>query len=429
MVAFWNRPVRYLGFGQRISEISGRLRNEHVRWLDTVKDTLCLGPDSFFLAVSTLDRFLGEVQARPRYLRCIALSCLFLAAKVCEEEEHVPSTRDLINATSADFTAGDVLRMERIILDKLGWSLLDSPTALQFLEALHPLVLDVHPVLLAPYGRTLSAGRHLKLIAGRMRRALYDHRILRYPPSLLAMETLRLEVEISCSQFSQDIMDALWDTLEWKPRGDQFDLSSLLSSILHLELKVDAMVVYSLGGPREEPVTGVAPGGKKRRRQRTESKCTEGRPAAKKFQEDESEIDDAYACIRHLFPVASPPAATVDIQAIARSVPPPGTPCLPPGTPMTCISCFSIPGTPLSCGLQSTASTPRTPASPTLLNRIRTAIFGTEEFPSLPPCWTAGLSSPGGTDGSGQEHNGPQRTYAEVLRTHLNLPRVAALTV
>ena len=85
---------------------------------------------------------------------------------------------------------------------------------MQFLEALHSLLLDVHPTLLLPYSRDLTPGRHLQLVTGRMKRALRDHRILRYPPSLLAMETLRLEVELACPQFAPEIMESMSRALE-----------------------------------------------------------------------------------------------------------------------------------------------------------------------------------------------------------------------
>ena len=48
---------------------------------------LRLGPDTFFMAVYALDRFLHSVQAQLKYLQCVVVSCLFLAAKICEEEE------------------------------------------------------------------------------------------------------------------------------------------------------------------------------------------------------------------------------------------------------------------------------------------------------------------------------------------------------
>ena len=43
-------------------------------------DTLCL-------SVALLDSFLGQVKAKVKYITCLALTCLYLAAKLCEEDE------------------------------------------------------------------------------------------------------------------------------------------------------------------------------------------------------------------------------------------------------------------------------------------------------------------------------------------------------
>uniref|UniRef100_A0A671PBQ9 Cyclin I n=1 Tax=Sinocyclocheilus anshuiensis TaxID=1608454 RepID=A0A671PBQ9_9TELE len=69
------------------TDISPEKRDEAVRWLRDVHSQLKLYPETLCLAIGILDRFLSAIKARPKYLRCIAISCFFLAVKTSEEDE------------------------------------------------------------------------------------------------------------------------------------------------------------------------------------------------------------------------------------------------------------------------------------------------------------------------------------------------------
>jgi cyclin G2 len=62
----------------------GDMRDVTVAWL---ANTFQRTPHSLVLAVNYLDRFLAAVKVQPKYIKCVAAACYFIAAKVvCEKE-------------------------------------------------------------------------------------------------------------------------------------------------------------------------------------------------------------------------------------------------------------------------------------------------------------------------------------------------------
>ncbi|CAL8238040.1 unnamed protein product, partial [Merluccius merluccius] len=152
------------------TDVSPAQRDEAVRWLTELHGRLRLYPETLALAVSILDRFLAPIKARPKYLRCIAIACFFLAAKTCEEDECVPCLSALAAASGCDCSVSEVGRMERLILDKLHWNL-HTATPLHFLQIFHAL-------LVSGGSRVLGGGsrsQHLALLTRRLQHCMADH--------------------------------------------------------------------------------------------------------------------------------------------------------------------------------------------------------------------------------------------------------------
>nr|XP_030733789.1 cyclin-I isoform X3 [Globicephala melas] len=116
-----------------ITNVSPSQRDEVIQWLAKLKYQFNLYPETFALASSLLDRFLATVKAHPKYLSCIAISCFFLAAKTVEEDERIPVLKVLARDSFCGCSSSEILRMERIILDKLNWDL-HTATPLDFLH-------------------------------------------------------------------------------------------------------------------------------------------------------------------------------------------------------------------------------------------------------------------------------------------------------
>uniref|UniRef100_A0A3Q3N1U0 Cyclin I n=1 Tax=Mastacembelus armatus TaxID=205130 RepID=A0A3Q3N1U0_9TELE len=165
------------------TDISPAQRDEAVRWLTELHGRLQLYPESLVLAVSILDRFLAPIKARPKYLRCITIACFFLAAKTCEEDECVPSLKELAASSGCGCSPSEILRMERIILDKLNWDL-HTATALEFLHIFHVMVLSCRSGFLDSI-LGLNRSQHLALLTRRLYHCLADHTLIQIDSSEL----------------------------------------------------------------------------------------------------------------------------------------------------------------------------------------------------------------------------------------------------
>ncbi|XP_034565249.1 cyclin-I [Notolabrus celidotus] len=202
------------------TDISPAQRDEAVRWLTELHGRLQLYPETLVLAVSILDRFLVPIKARPKYLRCIAIACFFLAAKTCEEDECVPTLKELVDSSSCGCSPSEILRMERIILDKLDWDL-HTATALDFLHIFHAMVLSCRSGFLDSMLR-LNRSQHLSMLTRRLYQCLSDHTLIQLRGSMLALALITLELETCCPDWLALTIDL--------QRKAQIDSSELIRS-------------------------------------------------------------------------------------------------------------------------------------------------------------------------------------------------------
>lgn len=78
----------------------------------------------------------SALQIQPKHLSCVGLCCFYIAVKSSEVEKNVPAANDLIRITQNRFTVSDMMRMEKIIMEKVHWKV-KAPTALRFLRLFH----------------------------------------------------------------------------------------------------------------------------------------------------------------------------------------------------------------------------------------------------------------------------------------------------
>ncbi|XP_076850247.1 cyclin-G1 [Brachyhypopomus gauderio] len=158
-----------------------------------VKDLLSLArffgftAETFSLAVSLLDRFIAVVKIQPKHLSCVSLCCFYIAVKASEEEKNVPLANDLIRISQNRFTVSDMMRMEKIVLQKLFW-MVRAPTALQFLRLFHCHVLE-------KMDADSKKMKSMERLEAQLKACHCSFTFTKLRPSLLGLALLALEVE------------------------------------------------------------------------------------------------------------------------------------------------------------------------------------------------------------------------------------------
>ena len=147
------------------SAINAPMRAIVVDWLVQVHDEYKLAPETLFLAVAVLDRFLANAPshvARAR-LQLVGVTALLIASKMdgieADDREFTPA--DCAYITARAYRAREVVAMERVMLNALRFKLL-LPTAYVFFtrlafpdERVRELALFLLELALQDYGITL----------------------------------------------------------------------------------------------------------------------------------------------------------------------------------------------------------------------------------------------------------------------------------
>lgn len=121
--------------------MTARLRDFEVKDLLSLTQFFGFSTETFSLSVNLLDRFLSKMKIQPKHLGCVGLTCFYLSVKATEEERNVPLATDLIRISQYKFTVFDMMRMEKIILEKFSWRV-KAITALHLLRLYYSLVYE-----------------------------------------------------------------------------------------------------------------------------------------------------------------------------------------------------------------------------------------------------------------------------------------------
>jgi hypothetical protein len=155
--------------------LSWKHRGILVDWMVQVHYRFKMVPETLFMAVNFLDRYLGLQEVGRDKLQLVGIAALLVASKY--EEIYPPPVADFVFFSDNFYTGDQILQMERILLKILQFQL-GYPTPLHFLRRVSKADdLDI---------QTRTLGKYL------MEVSLLDQRFLRYLPSMIGAASMYL---------------------------------------------------------------------------------------------------------------------------------------------------------------------------------------------------------------------------------------------
>ena len=144
-------------------------------WLVQVHARFQLLPETLFLCVDIMDRFLSAQVASLAKLQLVGITCLFISSKV--EEIVAPSVSHFLHCADSSYTESEILLAERYVLKTIDWNL-SYPNPMHFLRRISKA--DDYDI------KSRTMGKYL-LEVGTL-----EWRLLATPPSLVAAAAIWL---------------------------------------------------------------------------------------------------------------------------------------------------------------------------------------------------------------------------------------------
>ncbi|RXG48483.1 hypothetical protein VDGE_20567 [Verticillium dahliae] len=156
-------------------DLEWKTRGILVDWLIEVHTRFTLLPETLFLAINIIDRFLSEKVVQLDRLQLVGVTAMFIAAKY--EEVMSPHVGNFRKIADDGFTEGEILSAEQFLLSTLNYDL-SYPNPMNFLRRISKA--DNYDI------QCRTIGKYLTEIS------LLDHRFLAYRPSHVAAGAMYL---------------------------------------------------------------------------------------------------------------------------------------------------------------------------------------------------------------------------------------------
>ncbi|GBE87395.1 hypothetical protein SCP_1100710 [Sparassis crispa] len=112
-------------------DLAWKMRGILTDWLIQVHARFKLLPETLFLCVNIIDRFLSARVVSLAKLQLVGITCMFVAAKV--EEIVAPSATNFLYCADSSYSEHEILQAERYVLKTIEWNL-SYPNPIHFLR-------------------------------------------------------------------------------------------------------------------------------------------------------------------------------------------------------------------------------------------------------------------------------------------------------
>ena len=164
------------------TDINAKMRAILIDWLVEVHLKFKLMPETLYLTVNLIDRYLEKEQIMRNKLQLVGVTAMFIASKY--EEIYAPECRDFVYISDKAYTRDEILRMEGQLLAKLNFQL-TTPNAFVFVKRFA----KVAGIATTPRSTTELLANYLVELT------LQDYKMLKYLPSTICASAIYLALK------------------------------------------------------------------------------------------------------------------------------------------------------------------------------------------------------------------------------------------
>ena len=168
------------------TEVTWAMRSVLVDWLVEINMKLKLLPETLFLAVYLMDRFLSIRTVSVTKLQLVGITATLIASKY--EEILSPSISNFVYLSDNTFDDQEILKAEVYMLNSLQFNL-SYPNPYMFLRRISKVCPAIPPLITQGDNYDIQTRTLAKYF---LESSLLEHLFLSYPPSILAASAMYL---------------------------------------------------------------------------------------------------------------------------------------------------------------------------------------------------------------------------------------------
>lgn len=179
------------------TDINEKMRAILIDWLVEVHLKFKLVPETLFLTVNLIDRYLNKKTIMRNRLQLVGVTAMLIACKY--EEIYAPEVKDFVYITDKAYTKDEIFAMESDILLTLDFNV-TVPSSFRYMEIFNRyLKLEENAIMFCRYLLELF---------------LVEYKMIKYNPSLLAASTMYITLKITKKMEAEKVTELIGYTDE-----------------------------------------------------------------------------------------------------------------------------------------------------------------------------------------------------------------------